>query len=264
MCLKGEPPLVLSNAYPGDLLPRPLVAMEKIAENQILDPIDALKRSKRGKALKDLRYVTVAQFDKLRKGRGFEMEKIEAIDPMVTEDIFHNTVDRLLGTTGEGGLYVEEETFPNASAYPYLSLYVWCKPNWRSKLLNLLVFVGKEGFGKRRSIGKGQFEVMPPDDVSRIFELDKPNAFVSLSDFIPAKDDPTDGTFRTFTKYGKLGGEYAASGQPFKRPLLMIAAGAVFKAEHVKPFYGKALESVAKVDSHIIHPAFALAVPAKI
>jgi CRISPR-associated protein Csm4 len=94
MCLKGEPPLVLSNAYPGDLLPRPLVAMEKIAENQILDPIDALKRSKRGKALKDLRYVTVAQFDKLRKGRGFEMEKIEAIDPMAPK-IF--SITRLIG-----------------------------------------------------------------------------------------------------------------------------------------------------------------------
>ena len=47
-----------------------------------------------------------------------------------------------------------------------------------------------------------------------------------------------------FTKYGKLGGEYATHENPFKKPLLMAEVGATFKRIKDQNLYGRFIEDM--------------------
>ncbi len=100
------------------------------------------------------------------------------------------------------------------------------------------------------------------------------NGFISLSTFQPASNDPSEGFWRVFVKYGKLAPEFHGSAV-FKRPQVMLEAGACFHTSHrPEPFYGGAIgperllsdgarRSLAAVDVHPVQAAFALAVPMK-
>ena len=53
------------------------------------------------------------------------------------------------------------------------------------------------------------------------------------------------GHYKTLVKYGKLDREFAASEQPFKKPLLYIQAGAVFYTDDFHPCYGRIVKNVS-------------------
>lgn len=86
---------------------------------------------------------------------------------------------------------------------------------------------------------------------------------MSLSHFVPAKNDPTNGAYKTMVKYGKLGEDKAFCGNTFKKPLIMLKPGAVFRCSDVKPYYGRLLENIAYADSDVVQYAFAFAAPIK-
>ena len=75
------------------------------------------------------------------------------------------------------------------------------------------------------------------------------------------KGDPTDGAYKIMIKYGKLGEEKTYCGQPFKKPLIMLRPGAVFRTSPVKPYYGRLVEDVAYSDSSVVQYGFAFSVP---
>lgn len=66
-------------------------------------------------------------------------------------------------------------------------------------------------------------------------------------------------------KYGKLGGEYTFSRNPFKKPLIMLTAGSVFRVQQsVKPFYGRMIEGIAPSKPEVVHYGYAFSVPIKL
>jgi len=62
-------------------------------------------------------------------------------------------------------------------------------------------------------------------------------------------------------KYGKLGEEKTYCGQPFKKPLIMLKPGAVFRTANVKPFYGRLVEDIAYGDPSVVQYGLAFPVP---
>lgn len=86
---------------------------------------------------------------------------------------------------------------------------------------------------------------------------------VSPWDWKKAETDPTEGLYKTFVKYGKLGEEFTYCGNPFKRPLLMIKTGSVFKTDgRPKEFYGRIIkEGIAPAKPEVIQYAYAFTLP---
>lgn len=169
--------------------------------------------------------------------------------------VMHNTFNRQEGRVLEGGLYEFDELF-------YLDEQDQPERFWflvqsetldEKRLAALMEFIAHSGFGADKSTGKGVIEVESIQDFP-IQECRNPNAFVSLSNFIPARPEELNGYYQPLTKYGKLGGEYAAGYNPFKKPLVMLQAGALIKDESFTPEkrYGKLQADVHK-DPDIKH-----------
>ena len=89
-------------------------------------------------------------------------------------------------------------------------------------------------------------------------EAREPNAFITLSLYIPWENDPVRGYYNIIHKYGKLGGIYAKGGNPFKVPLIMFSAGSIFFDEkyNQEKVYGLLLKDVHS-NKAIRHYAYA-------
>jgi CRISPR-associated protein Csm4 len=88
--LAGEPPFVLSEGFPQDLLPRPLSSEFGVR--------DATKR----KEIRKIDFVSLHEFDEIRSGN--ELTPREYENPFGTMLTHHNTISRLSNTTAmEGG-----------------------------------------------------------------------------------------------------------------------------------------------------------------
>ncbi|MCX5977790.1 MAG: type III-A CRISPR-associated RAMP protein Csm4 [Coprothermobacterota bacterium] len=261
-----EPPLILSNGFPGDLLPRPLLPIEKVAGGS---REEALARGEEGKRWRSLRYLPIDAFLSLAAGNAVdpqelwqECQRSACQRPFRTFSILHNQVDRSSGTTsGEGELF-EQTEFALDPSIGFISVYVRASSSWEGKLESLFRLLGQTGLGKRKSTGKGSFSVLAVDEETRFETTSKANAFIALSNFIPAPHDPINGSYRLGVKYGKLGEDYASSTNPFKRPLLMLQAGAVFQSEPVRPWYGQLITDVAPSHPQVLHYGMAFAAPA--
>lgn len=243
--IKGSPPFVISDGFPGTLLPKPLSA------DFIIDKPDQRKD------LKKIEFVKFDDFNLIRKGEKCEL--INAEVPIKIASIPHNTINRLTNTTlAEGGVFTLKETIIHE-----ISLYLKVSSDhWKDRVLDLLREVSKIGYGRKKSIGKGQFSV---EEVSQFNfpEVKEANGFMTLSNFCPSEDDPTEGLYKIFIKYGKLGEEFTFCGNPFKKPLLMVKAGSVFKTGgKPKEFYGRMVrDGISPAKPEVVHYAYAFAVP---
>jgi CRISPR-associated protein Csm4 len=252
---KGNPCFILSDGMPGDLLPAPVYLP------LILKTDDYQK----AKSLKKTAWLRPDEFEMLRKGN-FELEGHESIKPFKTFTTLHSSINRLTGTTGdEGSLFeLEEYVFDfKAAKADYISVYLKIREGFEDMVMSLFRDLALSGYGAKKSAGKGSFEIMGELVEFKNFDAFKEaNAFVTLSNFVPAPDDPADGYYRTMVKYGKLGGEYTFTDNPFKRPIVMITTGSTFLVkETYKPYYGCMIINIAPSRPEIIHYGYAFAVP---
>jgi len=107
---------------------------------------------------------------------------------------------------------------------------------------NLFREVFEIGFGKKKSSGYGEFDMASYNyDIFNGFRnIEDSNAFITLSNYLPSKDDAIEESYYDFhVKYGKLGEDYALSKNPFKKPIIFISPGSVFKTNLKKEFYGR-------------------------
>lgn len=243
---EGNPPFVISDGFPEDYLPKPMSA-EFCLENQ-----DEMKD------VKKLQYVKLSDFNLIRKGEKFKPDE-EKTEPFTHLTTPHNRISRLTNTVSEDGLYSLEEFFAD-----HISIYLKVSDSkWKDEVIGLLQEVSKSGYGGKKSIGKGQFSIEEIKDFNQFEEIRDPDGFVTLSNFCPKENDPTEGLYKTFVKYGKLGEEFTFCGNPFKKPLVMIKTGSVFKTG--KPpldFYGRMVqEDISPVKKEVMQYAYAFALP---
>jgi len=269
----NEPRLVLSNAFPSDFLPRPLMRPPNAPSSGSpkMEQVEAMRRQKETRGVK---YVKLDEFNALCRGESLEL--VVQQDTLWTETILKNQINRLTGGTTpldeeEGGnLYsVDEQRFVDVKTGALLPMAVYVKvadDKWAERTLDLFKRVSLSGFGAKKSAGYGQFEVQGFEPFDGFLQLPEADGFVSLSNFVPAPSDPDKGHYHTLVKYGKLGEEYASSGRlsPFKFPILMLGAGSTFYISESRDFYGQLVRGVHPEDEGIVQYGYAFALPVKL
>lgn len=282
--LAGQPPFVLSDACPGDLLPTPL--MLRLREW----PADEWKRVKQGRWIKPETFWQVVR-DQTISPEELRPSLFAEEDVSIVNHRYHNTLSRRndsSGTTEAGlGLFSRPDTYlrthvasgtadPVLAESSYLSVYLraFCDSGLELAL-ELFGALSQTGFGADVATGRGQFEVAAEPDVLPQFKNapEGANGVICLSTFQPGRDDPTEGVWEAFPKFGKLGPQFGVSDVQ-KRPVILFRPGACFCTDAMPSYLGRAIpmrefvptttaSELSALGVEVIHPAFSLTVPAK-
>jgi CRISPR type III-A-associated RAMP protein Csm4 len=250
---KAKPQSCIANQVVEDMLRKareeerylPLEQWQKIADHLSMDASDKARRETR---------------QRLRQSREEEREY----------PVTRTAVDRITGSAREGRLFVSDETFYG----PNRTFDVWHKLDERdegllARLTEWWRWVERNGFGRRKSAGHGVFRIEGEGLVEageKLPRVDNPNGFVTLSAWVPRQGDPTDVTYRTLVKRGKLAEALALPG-PWKKPLLMIEPGAVARlrdGETVREWYGRLVEQMHWTQENIVQYGYAFPLPVRI
>jgi CRISPR-associated protein Csm4 len=251
---EGEPPFVLSDALPEGWFPRPLYAR--------LQPLAGLNFKAK---LPD--WICERQFRSLVRESGLVVPQPWWPEPIFSTRALHAAIDRFGGTTGEGGnLFEVEEWSFDSHADPssrHLVLYVRTKGSL-DLVSALLQSLAASGFGKKKTIGRGAFEVMgEAEPCEWMDENTEADGFVSLSHFVPHPADPTDGLWSLLTKYPKYAAAAPVPG-PFKGRLTMMRPGSAFRvAGPTRSFYGRMLKGLHTDFPGSVHYGLAFPVPVR-
>ncbi|MCD6599849.1 MAG: hypothetical protein J7L19_04715 [Dehalococcoidia bacterium] len=241
----SQPPLFISNGFPGDLLPRPVLPSPALVSEKQFD---------RQKQAKKNLLLSPEEFNHVLRG--------EMVYPLPKPKARHrvtlkNQINRITNTTTaeEQSLYPFEEHYFNT-----ISIYARIANGFEDRARELFQYLSKTGYGKRKSVGYGWLEMIQFEPFAGFVSPHDANAFISLSNFVPAKHDPAKGYWETLVKYGKLGEEYASSTNPFKKPLLMFTAGSVFYDSPVRDYYGRLIAGLSSEHPQVVQYGFALPV----
>lgn len=253
----GDPPFLLSDGFPGELLPRPHgLPKLKMPDRKA----EGLEVARKQKDLKKIAWLLPQEFTDIRQGKAVDLDLNADREAFTTHVDFHNQINRLSNTTGdEGQLYPFE-----GIACPQVTIYLRIAEGEEQHVRTAFEDVARSGYGKRASTGHGRIAACKWEACA-FQPVTEPNAFVSLSHFVPAQGDPTDGQWRSMVKYGKLGGDRAGATNPFKLPLLMLTPGSWFRAEDApKDWYGRLVEGVSPEFPDVVQYGFAFALPMQV
>ncbi|AEI14990.1 protein of unknown function DUF324 [Flexistipes sinusarabici DSM 4947] len=226
--------------------------MEKIQE--ILDRKELKKRSK-------------IDLDKLYKMQKIDSKKI--IDNSIKKnhdeinETVHCSLNRLTGTTGNGfDPYSVIETVYKKDTF--FTCYFYVSENEHvEKIKDALILMGKIGFGKDASIGKGRFSVDKFEEIN--FSHNNKNSIYTLGNVVlDGINDYKNCYYEIFTRFGKHGNILSVTGNPYKNPVVMAKQGAlitdVSDKLFEKPFIGKSLKGLS-YHQETVHQGYSLYVP---
>lgn len=260
----GSPDIIFSNAFPRGRLPMPIGAGGFKEKKEILSTKqERYKKYIINKKKEHLKTITLDEFNQV----------INGVEPsfsgsIITEEktvSWRNMVSREAYTVesigGEGSLFEVEETYSRGG----YDIYIYSTLE-RNVLECTLKEMFQTGIGAQRSVGKGAFKITEELKIADDFVIpEKPNGFVALSNFVPQKQEPTEGYYRMLLKYPKVSYISDEVDSPFKKPLLFMEAGSVFYDQPVKPFYGSCIERVAlkggNISDEIVIGAYTVAIP---
>ena len=98
--------------------------------------------------------------------------------------------------------------------------------------------IGKNGFGKKSTIGKGQFDIEIDSSFKGFKNIDT-NSYLTISPTILNNQNIKNGYYNTFNRFGK----YVDSKSPFKKSILMADSGAVVCCDDKKEYIGRAIDN---------------------
>ncbi len=255
-CLEDNYPFVVSDGFPGDLLPRPLVGLYHETGEQV-DRQEAMSRFAAFKRARKAFYIDLQEFNAITAGNPVDLKLRGPVE--VSVPTLHNSVSRLSGSTIEGSLFEEQERFGREE---YMSLYVRVADKWLKRFTELIEGLSQKGYGRRSSVGKGAFDAEAPELFEGFKKKQEANAVVMLSNYIPAAHDPQEGRYKAYIKYGKLGGEFTFLENPFKKPIMMFKPGSVFWDDNPRAVYGRTVPDVNIQKKEVVHFGCSVAVPA--
>jgi len=251
----------VSDAFPADHLPRPLMAPRSDA---------GAPNSEDRKALRGRSLVTRAGFLKLRKGLRIQDLGGSVLRAPADERhrVARNSVDRHTGRALDtGGLFFRSEFWPCEAARDAdaagvdRDLYIEAPDEDLPRIRTLLAHLGRSGFGKAASLGRGRFALLAVSRDDELGQLKGANRRLSLSRGTIGPN-MRDALWRVEPHFGKTGPQLAlgAGASPFKRPLLLTRAGATF-APVGEGRFGAWLRDVHPTRPEIGHNAFHVAIP---
>ncbi|MDM7999849.1 MAG: hypothetical protein QUS33_07595 [Dehalococcoidia bacterium] len=261
----GTPPLIVSDGFPGDLLPNPILPPSTDVAGKSVN--EQMRNFEIARESRKAQWLSLDGFNAVIRG---EMPIAGRQPTPRTRVTLKNQISRLTGTTGGGGYLFEfEETYWRdgkadlAREIP-VSIYLKVKDGFETRAEQLFGFLAAQGYGKRKSVGYGEIASMEFGEFRGFEPPGNPNGFVTLSHFVPAHGDPHDGYWRVLVKYGKLGEEFAVGNNPFKRPLVMLTPGSVFRCEgSPREYYGRWVKDICAKPG-VGQYAFAFPVPMRL
>jgi CRISPR-associated protein Csm4 len=183
-------------------------------------------------------------------------------------DVQRNVIERLSGTTTEGGLFYTEEMFFGKNAGLYFLVKILRNEISGNKLEDMLNsalrFIQDRGIGGDVSVGKGHFEVEFLSRFNWVKELTNPNAFTTLSLYYPADEFSSFSSnrermwYKSVKRKGKVEASFVDVKNVWKESLMMFSEGSTFPLRD-KEIYGRNHLS-KKEEYEIQHYGFAFPV----
>jgi len=167
-----------------------------------------------------------------------------------------NSLNRVSFTTGADGFdpFSLEEIVFNYQPVIYI---MYDKPFTREEILKRLNHIGKVGFGKKGSIGKGHFRA-EIDGKFKGFDEIESKYYLTLSPTILNRQPYIkDAYYNTFNRFGK----YHSTFTPFKKPLLMADSGAVIELEERREYIGRGIDN--GINNQSLVQGYSILVPFK-
>jgi CRISPR-associated protein Csm4 len=268
LCSLPSAPFLISDGFPRDYLPRPILRAKPDVGTKSLEQLQNYKRMKKSKQIPKTEFLALRS--------GMSEDKITAALVRVQQQLngqtphekareggairvraAHNHINRHTGRTPEtGGLFFTEEewTFGLAS---YRDVYLRTELE-QSRVKELFELVGRTGFGKDATWGRGLFaDVEVEEDRSGLFE-GRGKRQMSLSHGV-LTSNMRNARYKIETHYGRAGGTYSITESPFKYPMLLLQPGATFDAGDEGP-YGELMNDVHPAKSWIRQNAWHLTV----
>ncbi len=232
--MDGAPPFLVSSAFPVaqrgperlPLLPRPK-----------LPPL-LLKDTRKRKALKRVQYLAFELFQHVAEGGEERLAELLEDDAqtlvegalvpngsrlrMVFEARTRVGIARATGTHAHGVLFSETALRLEEAVVYATFLSGEYGPEWFGARLRE---VGRQGFGGKKSIGYGAFEVEDHGELE-LPEASRATAYTLLAPVLPADGE---GWYAVEPYWGRLGEHYAFAQNPFKRLYYRAVEGSTFK-----------------------------------
>jgi CRISPR-associated protein Csm4 len=275
----GQPFAVVADALPDGYLPRPALPLSsyrerpgadrKQAKRQVWVPLAALKEP-----LTDWLRLSCTDRDLIAAALPGGTAKPRAASPALTvlHPQPHNSINRLTGTTGRGDF--APYTLMQRWHAPEITLCCWVVYDPAridaAEIRQLFEDIGATGFGRDAGIGLGKFQVEAPTQTNATPwpSQTHANACLTLAPCAPQGlgYDPRRSFYEVFTRFGRHGDWAVNLGNPFKTPLLLARAGAIFTPAELPaaPFIGQGLGGegqLSKVIPETVQQGYAPCVP---
>ena len=256
----GRPFLVVSDGCPSGLLPRPTAPDFALG----LTAVDPSRR----KQARTYRWLPAGGADQPIARWMNELTASEAVRSLI---LTQNTINRYTGTTGEGQFAPRQVDRSFFDAKARIDVYAVIDERLSADTLHqLFADVGNHGFGRDATTGLGKFAVEQPIEAAPPQRAS--HHWLTLA---PCQPNPgelvADGCYYApLTRFGRHGNIAAVTAQPFKRPLLMIATGALLKSrERARwAFHGCGLggsgNRVSNVIPDTVHQGYAPVLPLRL
>ncbi|MDA3052862.1 hypothetical protein OFO01_05260 [Campylobacter sp. JMF_01 NE2] len=262
------PFLVVSDAFASGFVPKPNLPLKFLLNDE---KADEKKKEIRKKIWLSVENLINGEFDKAKTNaevvqNSENSEKSENLaNSQHPQIIVRNTINRLSFTTGESDEFapfsLQEFTISERDIYFLLDEAKFSKDD----LQKTLEFIGKMGYGKKSTIGKGRFEICEFIELSTLQSSAK--SFMTLSPVVlncDAVKNAKECYYEPFVRFGKHGGDLANS-SPFKKPILLADTGAVVEYESEKElkFIGRAVRGISAHES-TLHQGYAIVLQVRI
>jgi len=245
----------------SDILLGDRVLFPPIPPTHLGIPFDAGSR----KELKCKRAITI---DALKKS-GY---KINASTRLACENFenwhttiqMRNKIDRRNNTTGNGFDPFASKRYDIKKREATLYIAVDNNRINIETLSKALEYVGKYGFGKDATIGRGRFTVKEIEEKS--FNMKDANAVLTLGPSILYGQNFEEVYYDPFTRFGKHGG-YLAHGRVWKNPVVMADSFALIKKDTPSMYIGQGLGgdgSISKRMPKTVHQGYAVTIPVRL
>lgn len=221
--IDDKPKIIFSDILPDGYLYKPTLPLKAF------DVDESEKKTFRKKAWLEI--------ESLQQG---ELLKAKELSFYKTEIKVRNSLNRVSFSTDDSGEFapfsLEELSF---TYQPVIYVMFDNEVFKEEQILERLNLIGKVGFGKKGSIGKGHFSVAL-DRAFKGFDEVESEYYLTLSPTILNKQpNIKKAYYNTFNRFGKS----HSSQTPFKKPLLMADSGAVVQLEKCEPYIGRGIEN---------------------
>lgn len=259
ICITQKPPIIFSNMFFQNMLPIPLYALNKIKNNDYgkdLEKYKKIKKINKNSVLPKQIFLQVLENNYENIVDNIKLPKL------YTQTETHNMVSRdtniVDNIDGSGSLYSIDTYYSKVN----FDIYILCEDEI-TKYMPVLEIMFELGIGGKKSTGKGGFKIIkePTIEQELIKNFENANGFVSISNFIPDKIDPTNGYYSIISKFPKLDREFANSETPFKKPLAMIEAGSCFYYSLKRDYCGVCLDNISSLYKKIMINGCGIAIP---